>query len=199
MDEETLARATEPFFTTKGVGKGTGLGLSMVQGMAEQCGGRFVLTSNVGKGATAEIWLPIAQAPSEVGPVGAETTQETPPVQAMRILAVDDDIIVLMNTAMILEDMGHQVLEASSGAAALEILRNEPEVDLLVTDFAMPGMTGGDLISAARALRANLPVILLSGYVDLPDGQEIDAERISKPFTETELARGIAIVTNRAS
>ncbi|MET0588250.1 MAG: PAS domain S-box protein [Novosphingobium sp.] len=195
MDQETLARAAEPFFTTKGVGKGTGLGLSMVQGMVEQCGGRFVLTSREGKGTTAEVWLPLDHATSSEGPrSGAGTEQETQPVQSMRILAVDDDIIVLMNTATILEDMGHQVLEASSGIAALETLRNEPGIDLLVTDFAMPGMTGGELISAARELRPGLPVILLSGYVDLPDGQQIDAGRISKPFTERELALGIAAV-----
>ncbi|RUX68993.1 hybrid sensor histidine kinase/response regulator, partial [Mesorhizobium sp. M7A.F.Ca.US.005.03.1.1] len=107
MDGETLARATEPFFTTKGVGKGTGLGLSMVHGMTEQMGGCLVLKSSRGTGTTAELWLPIATASSEFarGPdVLAEEAIET---ASLRILAVDDDALVLLNTAAMLEDLGH--------------------------------------------------------------------------------------------
>lgn len=192
MNAETLRRAVEPFYTTKGVGKGTGLGLSMVQGMVEQCDGRLMLTSTEGKGTTAEIWLPVAESPSLAAP-GNDGSQDdrTPSMAPLRILAVDDDIIVLMNTAAILGDMGHQVLEASSGSDALAILNAEP-IDLLVTDYAMPGMTGAELITAARVLSPGLPVVLLSGYVELPEGQVIDACRISKPFSDTDLARGIS-------
>ena len=198
MDEETLRRAVEPFFTTKGVGKGTGLGLSMVQGMVEQSGGRLVLTSIEGKGTTADMWLPIADSAS-LADAESDTARNdgTPSVAPLRILAVDDDIIVLMNTAATLGDMGHHVYEASSGAAALAILDAET-VDLLITDYAMPGMTGAELINAARAVLPGLPVVLLSGYVELPDGQVIDACRIAKPFSDKDLATGIAdAVSNR--
>lgn len=200
MDDETLSRAVEPFFTTKGVGKGTGLGLSMVQGMVEQCEGRLVLTSAEGKGTTVDMWLPVAESVPQQAGEGADTRNSaSPAVSPLRILAVDDDIIVLMNTAATLGDMGHEVFEASSGAAALTILDAEP-IDLLVTDYAMPGMTGAELITAARTMLPELPIILLSGYVELPDGQVIEARRISKPFSETDLARGIAeVFKNRAA
>lgn len=192
MDEETLNRAVEPFFTTKGVGKGTGLGLSMVQGMVEQSEGRLVLTSREGEGTTIAMWLPVAETtPASPSPGPNSWNDGMPSIVPLRILAVDDDIIVLMNTAATLGDMGHHVFEASSGAAALAILHTE-QIDLLMTDYAMPGMTGAELITAAHAVSPDLPVILLSGYVDLPDGQVIDARRISKPFSEKDLARGIA-------
>ncbi|WP_245479360.1 PAS domain-containing sensor histidine kinase, partial [Mesorhizobium sp. M7A.F.Ca.CA.001.16.1.1] len=149
MDEETLARATEPFFTTKGVGKGTGLGLSMVHGMTEQMGGRLVLKSSRGTGTTAELWLPIATASSEVarGPdVLAEEAIET---ASLRILAVDDDALVLLNTAAMLEDLGHTVAEAHSAAAALRLLEEQP-FDLVITDHAMPKMTGLQLSNTIK-------------------------------------------------
>ena len=192
MDEETLRHAVEPFFTTKGVGKGTGLGLSMVQGMVEQSGGRLVLASTEGKGTTADMWLPVADCVSIAeAERDAALNDATPSVAPLRILAVDDDIIVLMNTAATLGDMGHHVYEASSGSAALAILDEEP-VDLLITDYAMPGMTGAELIAAARVVSPGLAVVLLSGYVELPDGQIIDACRISKPFSDKDLALAIA-------
>jgi len=111
MDAATLARAAEPFFTTKGVGKGTGLGLPMVYGLAAQSGGRFALTSTPGQGTTAELWLPLAPAeqagervPSSVSAPSALTAKP------LRVLAVDDDSLVLTNTASMLEELGHAVL-----------------------------------------------------------------------------------------
>jgi CheY-like chemotaxis protein len=189
MDEATLARATEPFFTTKGVGKGTGLGLSMVQGMLEQCGGRLVLTSEVGKGTTATIWLPVA----EDEPAEHDEEPEAPPPQTrpLRILAVDDDPIVLLNTVTMLEDMGHEVVQARSGAEALELLEAQP-FDLLLTDYAMPNMSGGDLVEKVRALRPDTQVIIVSGYADLPEGKAIEAPRLAKPFSDRDLARAVA-------
>ena len=189
MDEATLARATEPFFTTKGVGKGTGLGLSMVQGMLEQCGGRLVLTSEVGKGTTATIWLPIAE--DETAAPSAEPEATAPTTQPLRILAVDDDPIVLLNTVTMLEDMGHQVTQADSAVEALALLKEQP-VDLLLTDYAMPNMSGGDLIEKARAVQPDMRVIMVSGYADLPEGKAIDAPRLAKPFTDRDLARALA-------
>ena len=144
MDEETLARATEPFFTTKGVGKGTGLGLSMVHGLAAQSGGRLLLRSRKGTGTTAEIWLPVAEAeigrgaraPPEAGAAGASA-------EAGCVLAVDDDALVLMNTATMLEDLGHTRGGGVVRREALDVLGRASKVDLVITDQAMPQMTGG--------------------------------------------------------
>jgi len=121
MDEETVRRATEPFFTTKGVGRGTGLGLSMVHGLAEQSGGRFNLKSKPGAGTTAELWLPVAQAEPQVAEAVKVTLPSAPDYGSLSILAVDDDALVLTNTAAMLEDLGHTVQRASSAKAALEI------------------------------------------------------------------------------
>lgn len=161
MDAETQRRAVEPFFTTKGVGKGTGLGLSMVQGMIEQCGGRFRIESTEGQGTTAELWLPVTEEAVQPVPLEAETAPATN--RPLRILAVDDDAILLLNTAMILSDIGHEVLQAHSGAAALALL-DEHEVDVLVTDFAMPGMTGGELVTRATAKQPGIKAVIPVSY-----------------------------------
>ncbi len=189
MDAQTLARATEPFFTTKGVGKGTGLGLSMVQGMVEQCGGRLVLDSELGGGTTAEIWLPVIEQEVESEQVEAEDIPSAG--RPLRILAVDDDAIILLNTATILADMGHDVLQAHSARSALEIIQNE-EVDLLITDYSMPRMTGAELVQQALQAKPDLKVIVASGYADLPEGTALDVPRLAKPFSEHDLAAAIA-------
>jgi CheY-like chemotaxis protein len=192
MDSETLARATEPFFTTKGVGKGTGLGLSMVQGMVEQCGGHLGLQSEPGEGTRAKIWLPATEfAARESLPPSAALARNRP----LRVLAVDDDPIVLLNTATVLADMGHSVLQAESAQAALSLL-SENEVDLLLTDYAMPLMSGGDLIERAREAKPGLKVIVVSGYADVPEGAVLDVPRLAKPFTDAELAEAIAAVAS---
>ncbi|HWU95976.1 MAG TPA: PAS domain S-box protein [Sphingomonas sp.] len=198
MDTETLARATEPFYTTKGVGKGTGLGLSMVHGFAEQCGGKLTLRSQLGEGTTAELWLPVSDADA-IGK-GAEAATEQPAVamDQLVVLAVDDDALVLTNTAAMLEDAGHRVLLASSGKAALQLL-GEGHVDILITDFAMPDMNGAQLAEAAQAGWPGLPILLVSGYAELPDGIAEDLSRLAKPFGQDQLLRGIArtMVANR--
>jgi PAS domain S-box-containing protein len=195
MDEETLARALEPFFTTKGVGKGTGLGLSMVHGLAEQSGGQLRLTSQPGEGTTVEILLPVAEARTRTA--HAEPTQgPAPPPRAvgLTVLAVDDDSLVLLNTCAMLEDMGHTVLQAMSGLEALEIIERGDRIDLLVSDQAMPGMTGLQLISAVRALRPDLPVILATGFAELPPGADASLHRLAKPFRQVDLAAMIETV-----
>jgi PAS domain S-box-containing protein len=195
MDAETLARATEPFFTTKGVGRGTGLGLSMVHGFAEQMSGRLTLSSRKGEGTTAELWIPVASAEA-ANAAPAELKTETRPAgtHPLVILAVDDDALVLMNTTAMLEDLGHKVLEASNGHEALEVLRANANIDIVITDFAMPRMTGRDLAAAIAKERPGLPVVLATGYAELPTGSEVDAHRLPKPFGQTELARAIAEV-----
>ncbi|RTL48695.1 MAG: PAS domain-containing sensor histidine kinase [Bradyrhizobiaceae bacterium] len=189
MDEATLARAMEPFFTTKGVGKGTGLGLSMVHGLAEQFGGRFVLQSQLHGGTRAEIWLPAA--------ASAATAMATAPAQAaargrsLNVLAVDDDGLVLMNTAAMLEDLGHTVFEASSGRQALAILQERDNIDLVITDQAMPVMTGSQLAEAIRAQRPDLPIILATGYAEIPQGKDLALPKLAKPFLQEDLAQAV--------
>ncbi|KRA83089.1 PAS domain-containing sensor histidine kinase [Altererythrobacter sp. Root672] len=191
MSAGTLARATEPFFTTKGVGKGTGLGLSMVQGMVEQCGGRLLIESVPGKGTKVEILLPVAEVSAATAVTPEADGEQASPTGALRILAVDDDEIVLLNTATMLSDMGHQVLQADSGPSALRVIASE-DLDLMVTDYAMPDMSGGELVEKAREIRPDLKVIVVSGFADLPDGEELGLPRLSKPFTEVELAKTIS-------
>jgi PAS domain S-box-containing protein len=191
MSAETLKRAAEPFFTTKGVGKGTGLGLPMVHGMSEQMGGCLFLKSEKGKGTTAQIWLRAATAAeADAARAPAMAVAEPVPQRKLRVLAVDDDALVLFNTISMLEEFGHGVREAYSGAAALEILRSEP-IDLLITDQAMPQMTGTQLIDAARAICPDLPVILATGYAELPGGVAVDGVKLDKPFTQQALAKAL--------
>jgi PAS domain S-box-containing protein len=198
MDKETLAKAVDPFFTTKGVGKGTGLGLSMVVGMAEQCGGKLVLQSTKGEGTTVEIWLPVATAE----PVPAEARQvderSGPFMDPITVLAVDDDEIVLINTAALLTDMGHTVIQAQSGHEALRIL-SKNRVDLLLTDYAMPGMTGGELADAVQAGWPELPVLMTSGYAEIPEGIALGVPRLPKPFRPYQLAAAVAEAAVQAS
>lgn len=192
MDEETLARATEPFYTTKGVGKGTGLGLSMVQGLAEQSGGRLAIHSRKGIGTTVEIWLPVAEAsgqPSE--PAGLPDVEAMPEQQKLKLLLVDDDPLVLTNSAAMLEDLGHRVLSASSAEEALELLREGEAVDLLLTDHVMPKMTGLQLADAVTAEWPNLPVILASGFAELPQQSQSEFFRLAKPYTQQQLAEAV--------
>jgi PAS domain S-box-containing protein len=186
MDEATLARAMEPFYTTKGIGKGTGLGLSMVHGLAEQSGGRLTLSSTPGHGVRADIWLP------EAGDVAARPAAagDAPGVEFNRpltVLAVDDDGLVLMNIEAMLEDLGHTVLTASSAHEALTILQSA-SVDVVITDHAMPRMTGLELAQALAAAHPALPVILATGYAELPRGADEGLPRLAKPYGQAELA-----------
>lgn len=186
MDNETVRRATEPFFTTKGVGKGTGLGLPMVHGFTQQIGGAFTLISSRGEGTTAQLWLRAASARAEQ-PATAPAPPPIPVLACRKVLAIDDDPLVLMNTVALLEDLGHEVTSASNsrdGLAAFEA----GEFDLVITDQAMPGMSGTELAKAVTALRPDLPVIIASGYgegMDLPPGR---VSRLSKPFLQQQLA-----------
>jgi CheY-like chemotaxis protein len=188
----TLARATEPFFTTKGVGKGTGLGLSMVHGFAQQLDGTFQLSSTPGTGTVAEIWLPVAVGATEAAVNDGLAADSTATMQPLTILAVDDDSLILMNTAASLEDMGHKVLEASSGDEALIVFRGRSDIDLVITDYAMPGMTGVQLAAAIREERPGTPVILATGYGELLSPLDQPALRLAKPFSEATLRRSIA-------
>jgi CheY-like chemotaxis protein len=195
MDEATLSRAMEPFFTTKGPDKGTGLGLPMVHGLAEQSGGRFNLKSRVGEGTTAELWLPVAdEAASAVGRSRPPSPGAERPHALLAVLAVDDDSLVLTHTVAMLQDLGHTAIGASSGNAALEILRQENAFDLVITDQIMPHMTGLQLADAIKAEWPKLPVILATGFAEIPSGGARQLVRISKPFTQAELAEKLTNV-----
>jgi PAS domain S-box-containing protein len=190
MDAGTLARASEPFFTTKGIGKGTGLGLSMVHGLAEQSGGRLIMHSTPGEGTTAELWLPVAIGRADPRADLAEDVET--PVGSLVVLAVDDDELVLMNTSALLEDMGHQVLRAASGAEALLALRQNERIDLVITDYAMPNMNGLELAEAIKGRRPHLPIILATGYAEVPVSADATLPRLAKPFTQRDLRRALA-------
>jgi PAS domain S-box-containing protein len=194
MDEATLERAIEPFFTTKGVGKGTGLGLSMVAGLAQQLGGDLFLKSCKGKGTTAEIWLPSAEASTEA--IGYDdrtaTKRSHTDMRPLVVLAVDDDSLVLMSTAAMLEDLGHTAVEASSGKQALDILQQGKAIDLVITDHAMPHMTGAQLVDVIRANWPKLPILLATGYGELPLGVDKGLPKLLKPFDQEDLSQAIA-------
>ena len=189
MDEETLSRAMEPFFSTKGIGKGTGLGLAMVHGLAVQSNGTLRLRSKPGAGTTAEVWLPASTIPVQRVEPQQMVMAEAGPAT---ILVVDDDALIAMSTAAMLEDLGHAAIEVSSGEKALKILSGGTRIDLVLTDYAMPGMNGADLAMRIRKTHPDLPVLLATGYADLPDGLTIDLPRLGKPYTQSQLAGHIA-------
>jgi CheY-like chemotaxis protein len=196
MSEEVRARVFEPFFTTKGVGKGSGLGLAQVLGFAQQSGGGVRIESRPGAGTTVRVYLPrahagaAADAPAPVRRVTAE------PLPRRRIaLLVDDDNAVRDVTAARLRQLGFEVLEAGSGGAALDLLDRTAQVDLLVADFAMPGMNGVEVAQQARARRPDLPVLFVTGYADQTALAGVGEERVvQKPFRDDELERKVRAV-----
>ncbi|WAJ28257.1 PAS domain-containing sensor histidine kinase [Antarcticirhabdus aurantiaca] len=195
MDADTLKKATEPFFSTKGVGKGTGLGLSMIHGLAVQLHGALRLSSEPGQGTRAELWLPAAEAAAVSdavvpAPPPAAPKEPADPIRA-RILAVDDDMLIAMSTLDMLEDLGHEVVEANSGPQALEILRSDGPFDLMITDFSMPRMNGAELAEAALALCPGMPILLATGYAELPSGARLELPRLGKPYSQDQLAAEI--------
>ncbi|NWK98238.1 hybrid sensor histidine kinase/response regulator [Sphingobium lactosutens] len=196
MDAGTIERAREPFFTTKGVGKGTGLGLSMVHGFSQQCGGALTIISASGAGTTVSLWLPVSQAePAKTCDVGVDLHGSA--TVPLVILAVDDDNLVLTNTAGMLEDLGHTVFQAGSAADALRMLA-EANVDLVVTDHAMPGMTGAQLADLIEQDHPGLPVIIITGFAELPPHAS-SRLRLDKPFKQAELARAVMAASHDAA
>lgn len=192
MDETTVNRALEPFFTTKGIGKGTGLGLSMVHGMMEQLGGKLSIDSTIGKGTTIKLLFPATYARTASAPdlhPEANIKLRSP----TSVLAVDDDPLVLLNTVTMLEDLGFKVYQANSAKEALDVLQNT-KVNLLITDQAMPTMTGIELIEQARKLQPSLPVVIATGYAELPDHASTSFKKLAKPFLQKDLEEAVASV-----
>jgi len=198
MDAHTIEKATEPFFSTKGVGKGTGLGLSMVHGLAVQLNGALRLRSTVGVGTTAELWLPVTtMIAAEEKATEPSSSSET--AEKITVLVVDDDALIAMSTVDMLEDLGHEVIEANSGDRALEILQQDRAIDLLLTDYSMPRMNGAQLAAAARQIRPELPVLLATGYAELPTASGKALPKIGKPYQQDQLAMEIKRVLKESA
>jgi signal transduction histidine kinase len=190
MDPETLKRCTEPFFTTKQVGKGTGLGLSSVHGLAVQSGGGIKITSEVNVGTIVQFWLPVSDTPvqqSRQGPANLPAQ----PMERLTILVVDDEPLVGQLTRSMLEDMGHTVRFAESAEAALQVMQQEANIDLVITDHAMPGMTGSQLVQEVNRLYPKIPMVLATGYADIPADSVRSLPRLSKPYNADELSAAL--------
>jgi CheY-like chemotaxis protein len=162
----------------------------MVHGLAAQLGGKLDLRSASGKGTTAEIWLPVADEAAQI-----EELEARPLVAAIEratILLVDDEELVRVGTADMLCDLGYEVLQASSGAEALGLLREGQQPDLLVTDYLMPGMNGVELVNQVRALRPEMKTLLITGYSNIAEGPGASLPRLAKPFRQADLAQHVA-------
>lgn len=199
MTKEVLAKAFEPFYTTKDIGKGSGLGLSQVLGFAKQSGGGMRIESRVGEGTSVKIYLPRA--------VGSDVTLPSELIGVPKrsakgavVLLVDDDSAVREVTASILRDLGHVVIDVGSGGGALDLLDQKAQIDLVILDFAMPGMNGMEVARQVRAKVPSRPVIFVTGYADTSALGDIDQTQIvRKPFIENELADKVQFaLSNRA-
>jgi signal transduction histidine kinase len=189
MTEEVRAKVFEPFFTTKEIGKGSGLGLSQVLGFAKQSGGGVRIESRVGEGTSIHIYLPRTKAKAEERSPSAPAIAAHKDAPDARILLVDDDHAVREVTSTTLRDLGYSVVEAGSGGAALDILAREPTIDLLIIDFAMPGMSGAEVARQARAKRPTLPILFITGFADRAALAGVSETHIvGKPFVNDELA-----------
>ena len=191
VDEATLSRATEPFFTTKGLGKGTGLGLSMVHGLVAQSGGKLQIHNQRGRGTTMSLYLPATVAKRSERRLCREQ-QERPVTAKLTVLAVDDDPLVLANTAALLEYLGHTVDLAISGEDALEQVTRNPSIDLVVTDQLMPRMTGSQLAARVRLAAPDMPILIVSGFAELGSASGGRFPVLAKPFDGASLAGAIA-------
>ena len=193
MDEQTLARAVEPFFSTKETGRGTGLGLSMVHGLAAQLGGAFALSSTPGKGTRADLYLPLSGA---AAPIAAppKPLPSPHPLRPLNLLLVDDEELVRIGTGEMLRDHGHHVIEAADGSQALALLADGAAFDAVVTDYKMPHMDGAQLAERIRAVRPDLPILLITGYTGSTDDSP-DLPRLAKPFSQADLAEALANIS----
>ncbi|HEU5068452.1 MAG TPA: response regulator [Sphingomicrobium sp.] len=201
ISREDLGKVMEPFFTTKEVGKGSGLGLSMVYGFAKQSNGAFAIESEVGKGTTAELWLPRGSVEVREPSLPVERKRAGTALK-LRLLLVDDHAEVRSTTAAVLEDLGHQVVEATNGAEALKVMKNgDCNFDLLITDYAMPHQSGTEFLREARKLCPAVPALIVTGYAetDAIGDRPANVEILLKPFTPTALEITIERICTQAA
>ena len=195
MDETVLSRVFEPFFTTKEVGRGSGLGLSQVLGLCKQSGGGVRIETGVGAGTRVCVFLPRAQAAASAPQRSAFLSQSLEAyARDAAILLVDDDEAVRDTTAHMLRELGFTVIQVGSGGGALEILGSDRRIDLMLVDFAMPGMNGAEVARAAAAKRPGLPILFVTGYADISAMTDVGHQVLRKPFEERELAERLANV-----
>jgi CheY-like chemotaxis protein len=203
ISPEVLERVFEPFFTTKEHGKGSGLGLSMVYGFAKQSHGHVKIYSEVGHGTTVRLYLP--RAPQQTAAAKPEVPERAEPTTIRAaVLVVEDNVDVRRIVCKLLQDFGCIILEANSGAAALEILQSDQKIDLMFSDVVMPGgMSGTDLVQAARRLRPGIKTLLTTGFAEASlrnQAQFADAgEILTKPYRRQDLARKIRSILGPAS
>ena len=190
MSSDTLARAVEPFYSTKEVGRGTGLGLSMVHGLAAQLGGGFAIQSQVGEGTRVHLYLPIATAAASAIGIPAISASR-PSERRLTVLLVDDEDLVRFATAEMIRELGHQVVEVGSGSEALEILRNSLEIDAIITDYKMPRMDGAELAETVAQTHPDVPVLIITGYAGIND-EGLNVPRLAKPFGQADIAAALA-------
>jgi PAS domain S-box-containing protein len=195
ISPENLEKVMEPFFTTKDQGKGSGLGLSMVYGFAKQSNGAFRIESELGSGTTAELFLPRAPVKLKRGRPPPLEESDHPPTGNLRILLVDDHVEVRGTTAALLEDWGHTVVQAANGAEAVQCLKDHDcNFDLMISDYAMPHVSGTEFLRLARELCPDVPALIMTGYAntdainDRPEGVEI----LLKPFTPSKLQASLS-------
>ena len=194
ISPELMEKVLEPFFTTKEIGKGTGLGLSMVYGFAKQSGGLLRLHSVVGEGTRAELWLPRSTGQRPSTPESDSGDEELFNQRRLRVLLVDDHVEVRATTAAMLRDLGHDAVEVASGAEAAEILKDDgASFDVLITDYAMPHMSGTEVVRFARGTFPGLPAVIVTGYADAEEigGRPTDVGLLMKPFTLSELSGAV--------
>ncbi len=196
MDEQTLKRCTEPFFTTKDRGKGTGLGLSSVHGMAVQSGGAIHIRSTPGNGTTVHLWFPVSTEAATSRSV-VEQAELAEQQSRLSVLVVDDEALVGHVTATMIDDLGHAALWVPGGAEALEVIRSGRPVDVVITDHAMPGMTGGALAEAIHKQHPTMPIVLATGFADLPGSYAQNLPRLSKPYGPDDLAQILQTIEQR--
>jgi CheY-like chemotaxis protein len=188
----------EPFFTTQEVGKGSGLGLSMVYGFSKQSDGAFRIESELDQGTTAELWLPRAPKGAQGGKPRSPEAGDQSSIRSLKVLLVDDHPEVRSTTAIVLEDFGHQVLQAANGADALKVLEADCDCDLLISDYAMPHVSGTEFLREARKLCPKVPALIITGYADtdaIGDRPE-DVDILLKPFTPSALEGALARISS---
>jgi CheY-like chemotaxis protein len=196
IPEDVLPRLFEPFFTTKEPGRGSGLGLAQVFGFAKQSGGGLRVETRIGEGTSVTVFLPRAEEvvgdqERKLGDAERDSRMERKP----RVLVVDDDVAVIKSTVRMLDFLGFAPVSSGSGGEALRLIADDPEIDLVLADFAMPEMNGIELAKAIHATRPTLAVILVTGYGDVDALKQFGESRVLlKPYSEDNLVNKIKAV-----